>query len=384
MTISTQSSTPNGKPHILFWGRYGNKGQGYSRDRVVLENMQALGWRVSYFHPAVSALGYWQALFSKIPNVDAVWVPCFRHRDLKPASQWAARKSIPVIFDPLISAYDKRVFERQKYPENSAKAKRVLAWEQGLFKRASAIIADTEAHKTFFQETLNAAPDDTFVIPVCAEEHRFIEAPETPKTNPELLFYGSLIGLQGATYIVEAAKYYTGPKIKLTLLGAGPDRQKCEAIAKQTASETVDIQFEDWIDYEQLPQRIHQADICLGVFGIGKKSMRVIPNKVYQSLACGRPVITLDGFAYPEIPATMQNGLTLVPPGDPEAIAGAIYQQVKLWHEEHKDQGETKNTENSGHKKAGKQARLLYDRFFSSETTRNVLRNIQHKYMKSQ
>ena len=49
----------------------------------------------------------------------------------------------------------------------------------------------------------------------------------------------------------------------------------------------------------------------------------MIPNKVFQSLASGRPVITRASAAYPlETHASPAFGF--VPPGDPQALATAV------------------------------------------------------------
>ena len=61
----------------------------------------------------------------------------------------------------------------------------------------------------------------------------------------------------------------------------------------------------------------------LGVFGTTPKTGMVIPNKVYQSMACGRPVVTADTPAVREI-FTPGEHLVCVPPGDPGALAEAL------------------------------------------------------------
>ncbi|MDC0404392.1 glycosyltransferase, partial [Porticoccaceae bacterium] len=75
--------------------------------------------------------------------------------------------------------------------------------------------------------------------------------------------------------------------------------------------------------FGELPDRIRSADIALGIFGVGEKSSRVIPNKAYQSLACGLPLITMRSDAYPA-DLGQEQGLFFVPPGDPQAIAEAL------------------------------------------------------------
>ena len=58
-----------------------------------------------------------------------------------------------------------------------------------------------------------------------------------------------------------------------------------------------------------------------------RKASRVIPNKVYQSLACGRPVITRFSDAYEEL-ADKQRGLLFVPPASSESLAEKISELI--------------------------------------------------------
>ena len=61
----------------------------------------------------------------------------------------------------------------------------------------------------------------------------------------------------------------------------------------------------------------------LGIFGASEKAQRVIPNKVFQALACGTPVVTADTPAARELLRDGESAL-LVPPGDPAALIDAI------------------------------------------------------------
>jgi glycosyltransferase involved in cell wall biosynthesis len=74
---------------------------------------------------------------------------------------------------------------------------------------------------------------------------------------------------------------------------------------------------------EQLPALVARADISLGIFGTTPKASRVIPNKVFQTLALGKAVITADTPALHECFDPGEH-LLAVPPGDVDALAEAI------------------------------------------------------------
>lgn len=310
-------------PRVLWWGRFDPD---YSRNRVLRNLLPSLGWEVIDFHPRLSPLADVEARLRRIGDADLVWVPCFRQRDLAAASRWARREGVPLLFDPLISAYDKQVCERKKYPPHSRQARQLHLWEQSLFGRADILVADTQAHADFFSGEFGIPPDRVKVVYVGAEEPLFRPAPMPDHADGsplEVLFYGSFIELQAPQVIVEAARRYHGPSVRWTLLGKGPLRAECEHLARGLDT----VRFEDPVPYAQLPARIHRADILLGVFDAGAKAGRVIPNKVFQALACGRPVVTRRSAAYPD--AAGRNGaagLVWVDPASPDDLARGVAQ----------------------------------------------------------
>jgi glycosyltransferase involved in cell wall biosynthesis len=308
----------NSSKHLLWWGRSDIR---YSRNSVLRQHLEALGWAVADFSPAVSSLGDLEAALRGLPRSDAVWVPCFRQRDLVAARRWCAMKGgVPLVFDPLISAYDKQVWERFKWRGDSFRARRLLAWERRIFARADRVLADTDSHADYFAQTFGVPPERVSVVYVGADETLFRPAPEqAPRPPFDVLFYGSFLPLHGARTIIEAARCYRGPPVSWSLLGTGTAQAECARAAAGLGS----VFFEEPVSYAQLPSRIHRADLLLGVFGTTQKAGRVIPNKVFQALASGRPVVTRESAAFPEA-ARRSEAVAFVPPDDPRALAAAV------------------------------------------------------------
>lgn len=339
---------------VLWWGRFDPD---YSRNRILRQAFSALGWQITDFRPHISQFSHLEAMLKRVKKPDLLWLPAFRQRDMAAAAKWARQNNVPLIFDPMISAYDKQVFERRKFAEKSRKATDLLEKERTLFSKADRIIADTAGHADFFTQTFNLDPKSVHVIAVGAEESLFAPAPlskKSPEEPLEVLFYGSFIGLQAPEIIVEAAKLCDDVPVRWTLLGDGPLKATCEVAAAGHPA----INFEDYLPYEKLPARIHEAAILLGVFGTTDKAARVIPNKVYQALACGRTVITRESTAYP---APKNKGLIEIPPGDPKTLADHVRLLTLAQYEL---------------VASGAAARAYYEQHFSQRTIHNQLASV--------
>ncbi|MBV1913975.1 MAG: glycosyltransferase [Pseudomonadales bacterium] len=344
------------KNTVLWWGRSDSL---YSRNGIIRHLFLELGWHIIDFAPRISELAGIEATFRNFPEVDLVWVPCFRQKDLAAAARWANKKKIALVFDPLISAYDKQVWERKKFSEQSRQASKLLDWERSLFLSANHVIADTKQHAEFYAESFGVNPEQLHVLPVSAEESLFFPRQSAPENEPlKVLFYGSFIGLQGPDVIATAILLYTGPEVEWYFIGDGPLRQQTE----EKLSGLNNVHFSDWLPYEQLPQRISQVDLCVGIFGSTQKTQRVIPNKVYQALACARPVITCTSNAYPESTRDMpDSGLFFVPANDPEALAQRVSEFAK-------------NPELV--KNAGQYALASYQKYFSNNVLKGKLSSL--------
>jgi len=104
-------------------------------------------------------------------------------------------------------------------------------------------------------------------------------------------FHGKFIPLQGVQYIIKAAHLLADNEdIFFSIIGNGQTFKEATALAKKLNLKN--IHFHGKLALEELPSHLRQFDVCLGIFGNTPKTQRVIPNKVYESIAMARPIIS--------------------------------------------------------------------------------------------
>ena len=240
---------------------------------------------------------------------DALIVGYPGHFDL-PAARRAARGR-PVVFNPLVSLADTLVGDRRRFRPRSVVARVIEAIDRRAFRSADLVVADTQTHARFLADLAGLA-----VVEVCfvGAEDRLFGPGWEPPPQFSALFVGKLIPLQGVETILAAARL--APDIPFRIVGSGQ-------LAPLLSNPPPNVDHVPWVEYDRLPAELHRAGCALGIFGTSNKAMRVIPNKAFQALACGTPLVTADTPAARELLVHDESAL-LVPAGEPEALAAAL------------------------------------------------------------
>jgi len=267
------------------------------------------GWTAGPGRAVRLAVAEARLLTRRPRGFDAFLVGYPGHFDL-PAARRAARDR-PLVFNPLVSLADTLVSDRRRFRPGSLGARALEAIDRRAFRTADLVVADTQAHAHFLADL--AGLEEVAVCFVGAEERLF--QPRWQPPDPFVaLFVGKLIPLQGVETILDAAR--AAQEIRFRIVGSGQ-------LAPVLAGPPPNVEHVPWVEYERLPDEIRNAGCVLGIFGTTGKAQRVIPNKAFQALACGAPLITADTPAARELLADGESAL-LVPPGEPAALATAV------------------------------------------------------------
>ena len=277
--------------HVTVW-----KGQ---------ENWSASIWTGAKI--AVSEL----ALLRPARRFDALIVGYPGHFDL-PAAKVAALGR-PIVFNPLVSLEDTLVEDRARFRRGSMSARMLSRVDRLAFRIANLVVADTEAHADFFARHADIPRAKVEVCLVGADERIFQTGWRLPPRFTAL-FVGKLIPLHGIDTILAAARL--APEVPFRIVGSGQ-------LDASLDDRPGNVEWVPWVEYEELAGEYHGAGCALGIFGTTDKAARVIPNKVFQALACGTPVVTADTPAARELLVDGESAL-LVPAGDPAALAAAL------------------------------------------------------------
>ncbi len=259
-------------------------------------------------------------------KVDAVYIPAFRHEDVRFVKKNIGGKLL--IFDPLISRYLSKVFDYQKVWKYSPRALKNYLKDYRAMHAADIVLADTQAHQEYYIKTIKVPAHKIVVVPVGVDTKVFYPS-ESTLSNPsqastfKVGFYGSFVPLQGVLKIAQAAKILEYQKnIFFEIIGGGFDSKKLNNFLKK--EQLSNLQIQDWVPYEQLPGYIQNWDLALGIFGDSLKADLVIPNKIYHYLACAKCTLTKDSPAIREAFAHQQE--IYLCEATPKTIAEGILQ----------------------------------------------------------
>jgi len=302
--------------NICYFGTYE---EGYSRNEIMIKSLEALGHTVQECH-----VSFWRGMTDKTGTMsgkinrarilfrilfiyprlfvkyiftrqhDLVFVGYFGHLDmifLRLFNLILFRQK-KIVFDVFLSLYDSMIVDRKMDSGNSMLARLAKWLDKTACRLADVVILDTYRHIEFFHKVFDVPREKMFRVYASADEDVFYPRDaKKENTSFRVLFYGKYIPLHGIEHIVDAAELLaTDPEIRFTLIGRGQLYPEIRRIVADRRLPNID--FIEWVNYENLPNHIASADVCLGIFSSSEKAARVIPNKVFQAMAMGKAVIT--------------------------------------------------------------------------------------------
>jgi len=155
---------------------------------------------------------------------------------------------------------------------------------------STGLIAVTKGIKEYFVSRYRIYPGKITVIQNGVDTEAFKPQPQSqPRSGTRIGYIGSLHAWQGVRYILEAAQLL--PSVHFFIIGHGEELPALEAFIREHALTNVELQPP--IAHDAVATAINSFDICIS-YPLKFRDGATSPFKVYEYLACGKPVISSD------------------------------------------------------------------------------------------
>lgn len=136
-------------------------------------------------------------------------------------------------------------------------------------------------------------------------------------------FLGTLFPHQGVQVLIESAPLIVSdcPKTRFLIVGDGPVRPSLEEQVQRLGLAELFV-FTGHVVYERVPLYVGAMDLTVAPFMADRGETS--PVKLFDTLACGRPVIASDIAAVRQVFEGLRCGVLFVPPEQSRALADAV------------------------------------------------------------
>ena len=145
-----------------------------------------------------------------------------------------------------------------------------------------------------------------------------------------VIFVGNMMLWHGVEYLIKSAPSILKifPNTKFLIVGNGPIKEELISMVEKMGI-SANFIFTGTVPYEQIPLFINMADLCVAPFIRARNErMGLSPIKIYEYLACGKPVVASDIKGIGDLLRNSNAGIA-VTPEDPVELANAIIKLLK-------------------------------------------------------
>ncbi len=184
----------------------------------------------------------------------------------------------------------------------------VIIWlarrvELFLYARATHILVNSPAYRTYLVEKRGIKPEKVSVIPNGVDPSMFDPAEQGKALRDELNLHNKFIvtyaGAMGPANdipkIIRAAEVLRDdPRIHFLMVGDGKDRKQAQALQEELG--LTNVTFTGLRSKEEMKDILGASDACLATLMPIPMFKTVYPNKIFDYLAAGRPILLgIDG-----------------------------------------------------------------------------------------
>ncbi len=308
---------------VCFFGNYISD---YSRVRVLRKGFQQNNFEVLECHTRKKGFKKYLELYKqhkKVKNKYDILLVMMGGQTLVWFAKLISNKKI--IFDAFTSLYLTNVEDRKICSSKSFKAKYYAWLDKSSCKKADKILLDTQAQINYFVEKYKLNKNKFIRVFVGSENDCGLINKNNNKFSNKFIvhWHGYIVPFYSLETIIKSAKILEKYKdIEFQIVTRF--NSKYENIKNLSEKLNLkNIKFFPETDYQGVFKFINQADICLGIFGDNKKAQVVIPNKIYEAVACAKPIITVNHKVLNELFIENKN-IILVNSKDEKDLANKI------------------------------------------------------------
>lgn len=213
--------------------------------------------------------------------------------------------------------------------DESAMIKIVRAIERRAYRAADCITCTTNAMADTVSRR-GAASEKIVLLPNGADTDRFVPLPASNPVTDQFPFgdrfvamYAGVLGLKhDLETVLEAASMVRSEKQILFVL-AGNGAQYDHLVQRAAQMKLDNVLFTGEHGVEEVPYMLARADLCLSSLLPHPYLEKIISVKIFEYLACGKPVVAAQEGEGANIVRACDGGI-VVPPEDAAAMASAI------------------------------------------------------------
>lgn len=231
-------------------------------------------------------------------------------------------KEKTIIMDFFISVYDTLICDRKKFKDGSLIANICHQLDEKTLKKANHVITDTKAHAEYFISEFSVREDICETIYLKADTTIYYprpqNKPEELKNKFVVLYFGSILPLQGVNVVLDAIRELRDRgDIFFDIIGPIPE--------KYNKPIQNNVRYINWLSQIDLAEHIANADLCLaGHFNQAiEKARRTIPGKAYIYQSMKKPMVCGDNKANRELFVESEM-IHFVPMGSAEKLRNII------------------------------------------------------------